>query len=98
TTYLLSVAERLAIFLGGMSAATLALAVVPPMVVGLELHRRGALRRPEDHLALHRRLVAWGLPLGLLGGLPWALVDAGWWGAGQGWSAVALFVHLETGV
>lgn len=98
TSYLAALLERVGIFVAGMTLATLALAIVPPMIVGIMLLRRGALHRPGDHRLLHRRVAGWGMLLGLVGGAPWALVDAGWWEAGGVGSSGALFLHMLTGM
>lgn len=96
--FLASIGERLVVFAFWTGANGLLITHLAPMLVGVVLYRSGALHRPAEHLALHRRLVALGLPIGLLGAVPLILMVTGAWTPSSQVHAVALGVHAATGV
>lgn len=67
----------------------LGIGLLVPMVVGVLMARRGLLDRPAEHLGVLRRIAVSGLGVGLLGGVPFALVVAQVWAPGTA-AAVAL--------
>jgi len=79
----------------GLSAVLLV--VVGPMLIGVLMARAQLLDRPGEHLVVLRRIAVGGVVTGVLGGIPFGLIVAGW---GQAilptWAAQAL--HGFTGV
>lgn len=63
---------------GGLILQAL-LGLVAPVLIGVWAARRRVLDEPERHRRLLRWVAAVGLPLAIVGGLPKALMVAGWW-------------------
>lgn len=69
-----------------------------PFVVGVWAARRRVLEHPQEHLTLLRRVAGIGIPLAVVGGLPWALVGAGLWSpSSTAVEAVGAWLHVLTG-
>jgi uncharacterized membrane protein YeiB len=96
--YLTSILERLAVFGFWTGLNSVALTHLAPMLMGVALFNRGALHRPVDHVALHRRLAAWGLIIGVMGALPLCFIRAGGWRPSDQIDAVAIGLHALTGI
>ncbi len=71
---------------------------VAPLLIGAAVASAGLLERPWDHRPLLRRLAAGGIATGLVGGLPFALITAGWWNPSSATSSLASALHLLTGL
>jgi uncharacterized protein len=73
--------------------------VLPGMALGIWAARRRILEAPRDHRPLLRRTAAWGIGLALAGGLPLALMTAGYWVAPSGLlGGAAGALHAVTGL
>ncbi|MFC3689855.1 DUF418 domain-containing protein [Aquipuribacter hungaricus] len=97
TDYLVSVVERVAVWVVGVLGGTLLMLVLAPMLAGVAMARAGLLDRPWEHLPLLRRLAVGGVVLGVVGGLPYGLVVGEAWEPGIVTSAVLAGVHAVTG-
>lgn len=81
-----------------LGAPFVAAAFVPLAVVGTLLGRRQVLEHPAQHLALFRRLVFVGVPVGLLGAVPLVLAAVQVWQP-PGWGLYFLgMLHGVSGV
>lgn len=98
STYWASVADRAPMALVATLMALFTGAVLTPMIFGLAHHRAGSLVEPGRFVRLHRRIGIGGLALGLVGGLPWALISAGVVDSGSAVAGVAFTVHSITGM
>lgn len=73
--------------------------VLPGMALGIWAARRRVLEAPGDHRPLLRRTAAWGIGLALAGGLPLALMTAGYWAAPAAFiGGFAGALHAVTGL
>lgn len=74
--------------------------ILARFLFGLYVGRRLWLQRPEDHAALFRNLVTWGLPIGLLGNAILVVGDSLYdvWLPSAGWPWVLTVVPIETGM
>lgn len=95
--YLASVVERLSVWVLGITVGTALMIVLAPMLVGVAMARAGLLDRPREHVRLLRRLAVLGSLVGVVGGLPYALVVARVWEPGTVTSGALAAVHAVTG-
>jgi uncharacterized protein len=72
--------------------------VVPALALGVWAARRRLLDEPERHRALLARIAAWGVPIGVIGGVPLMLFDTGLWTPGPELSVPFYVLHNATGV
>jgi uncharacterized membrane protein YeiB len=96
--YLASVAERLLIWSSTTVIVTLVLGLLAPTLIGVLMARAELLDRPWDHLTTLRRMAGIGIPVGLLGGLPFALTVGGYWNPGGLVNGLLGMLHSITGV
>ncbi len=99
--YLVSVAERLGVWLTAVLLTGITLGLVGLFLIGVLLEREGWIDRPWDHLPALRRTVVAGVAAGILGGIPKALQTAGViepGAVGGGVSVLLSAVHVLTGV
>ena len=76
-----------------------ALGMLVPICLGVWAGRRGYLDQPDRHLRTLRRTAWWGIGVGVLGGIPFALVVAGVWPTSSLGVDLGLAVlHTGTGV
>lgn len=68
-----------------------------PFMIGIWAARRRLLENPGEHLNLLRRVACWGIGLGVLGGVPAALIDVEVWQPGQTADLGVSWLHLLTG-
>ncbi|WP_380169598.1 DUF418 domain-containing protein [Jannaschia sp. R86511] len=95
--YLDSVVERLSVWVLGITVGTVLMIVLAPMLVGVAMARAGLLDRPWEHVPVLRRVAVLGSVVGVVGGLPYALVVARVWEPGAVTSGVLSAVHAVTG-
>ena len=74
------------------------LSVVSAVLVGMWAGKRRLLERPERHRPLLRRVAAWGIPLGVLGGVGTALATVRVWEPAAPVVALLAWAHVLTGV
>ena len=96
--YLLSVGERIVSWTLSVVLLTVLLALLGPMLIGVLMARAELLDRPWEHLTALRRTAAVGVPVGLLGGLPFALTVGGYWDPGTPVTSAVSVLHTATGV
>ncbi|MFL1428653.1 MULTISPECIES: DUF418 domain-containing protein [unclassified Nocardiopsis] len=72
---------------------TMLLVAMPMIVLGFWAGHRRLLEEPRAHLPLLRSAAAWGLGIGVLTGLPNALVAAGWAAAGPRLDGALAVLH-----
>ena len=75
-----------------------AIGLVAPMLIGIVLARRRVLERPAEHRELLTRLAVVGIPVSVVGAIPFAIAvgtggtvlgaHAAWWAALQGWTGL----------
>jgi uncharacterized protein len=68
-----------------------------PFMIGIWAARRRLLENPGEHLALLRKVAYGGIGLGVLGGIPTALVNIEVWQPGQTVGLCVSWLHLLTG-
>ncbi len=95
--YLVSVLQRLSVWVLGIAVGTVVMIVLAPMLMGVAMARAGLLDQPWEHRPLLRRLAVLGLLVGVAGGLPYALVVARVWEPGAVTSGALSAVHAITG-
>jgi len=78
--------------------ATLVLGLLAPTLIGVLMARAQLLDRPWDHRAALRRIAVIGIPVGLLGGMPFALTVGGYWSPGVAVNGALGVLHAATGV
>jgi uncharacterized membrane protein YeiB len=78
-------------------APLLLITSVFPFLVGVWAARRDVLTAPDRNRALLVRTAAIGIPVGVIGGLPYALISAGVWAGGPGAAAATGWLFLLTG-
>jgi uncharacterized membrane protein YeiB len=96
--YLSQALDRLVMWGINTGITTVLLGLVGPMLIGVLMARAELLDRPADHVATLRRLVAWGITIGVLGGLPYGLVVAGWWNPATPLTLASGALHTLSGV
>lgn len=74
------------------------LAVVSAVLVGIWAGRRRILETPANHRTLLVRTAAFGLPIGVIGGLGMAVATAGLWTPAQPVVMVLSWLHIVSGV
>ena len=68
-----------------------------PFMIGIWAARRRLLENPGEHLALLRKVAFWGIGVGVLGGVPAALIDVEVWQPGRTVDLGVSWLHLVTG-
>lgn len=68
-----------------------------PFLIGIWAARRRLLENTGEHLALLRKVACWGIGLGVVGGVPAALIDVEVWQPGQTADLGVSWLHLLTG-
>jgi uncharacterized membrane protein YeiB len=77
---------------------TVLLGLLAPTLIGVLMARAELLDRPWDHRAVLRRIAVVGIPVGLLGGLPFALTVGGWWNPSGSVTVLLGLLHATSGV
>lgn len=96
--YLAAAAERISTWGTSLVLLTILLGLLGPTLIGVLMARSELLDRPADHRRALRLLAGVGVPVGLLGGLPFALTVGGQWDPGAGATALLGILHAATGV
>jgi hypothetical protein len=68
-----------------------------PFMIGIWAARRRLLENPGEHVALLRKVAYGGIGLGVLGGVPSALIDVEVWQPGQSAGLWVSWLHPVTG-
>jgi uncharacterized membrane protein YeiB len=72
--------------------------MLAPFLIGVVVARTGLVDRPWDHRRALTRTAAAGLAVGVLGGVPYALLVAGWWQPAPQPAVLAGGLHAISGV
>lgn len=91
-----AMAMRLAVWSGLTWAYQVA--IVPALAIGIWAARRRLLDEPERHRALLGRVAAWGIAIGVVGGVPLMLFDTQLWTPGAALSVPFYALHNLTGL
>jgi len=96
--YAVSALDRVVSWGVGLVEITVVLALLGPTLIGVLMARAGLLDRPWEHVPVLRRMVVIGIPLGLLGGVPYALTVGGFWNPSPLVAGLLGTLHVATGV
>lgn len=96
--YATSAIERIASWGVGLAEVTVVLALLGPTLIGVLMARAGLLDRPWEHVRVLRRTAMVGIPLGLMGGAPYALTVGGFWSPSPLTAGLLGVLHVATGV
>lgn len=76
--YLAQAVDRLLEWSMAVGLGVLMPMLLAPMLVGVLMARAQLLERPAEHVVLLRRIAICGLAVGILGGVPYGILVAGW--------------------
>jgi uncharacterized membrane protein YeiB len=97
-SYLLAAVNRLVEWGVTLAVSTVLIGLLGPMLIGVRMARAGLLDRPWEHEARLRRIAGVGIPLGVLGGLPYGLTVGGFWNPDPLVNGAVGVLHTATGV
>lgn len=97
-SYLDGAVDRVVGWSLGLVVLTVVLGLLGPLLIGVLMASAELLDRPWDSEPLLRRIALVGIPVGVLGGLPFALTVGGYWNPSGPGTALVGVVHAATGV